>query len=191
MNFLKTTVIGGLVFLVPLVVLGLIIIKAIGFMLVIAEPMARFLPVDSIGGIALINVVALLIVLLICFLAGLVARSERAQKLVNAAEDKILQRIPGYTMIKGVKTALKPDDDTDLRPVLVSFSSSARLGLEVERVGENRSVVYFPESPNAWSGIVKIVPVDRVRYVDIPVMSVIEHAEQLGHGTGKLLADGV
>jgi uncharacterized membrane protein len=94
-------------------------------------------------------------------------------------------------MIKGVKSALKPDDDTDPKPVLVSFGSSARLGLEIERVGEDRCVVYFPESPNAWSGIVKIVPVDRVRYVETPVMSVIEHAEQMGRGTGKLLAGGV
>jgi uncharacterized membrane protein len=191
MKFLKTTVIGGLFFLVPLVVLGLIIFKAIGFMLVVAEPMARFLPIDSFAGIAVVNIVALLVVVLICFLAGLVARSERAQKLVNAAEDKFLQRIPGYTMIKGVKSALKPDDDTDPKPVLVSFGSSARLGLEIERVGEDRCVVYFPESPNAWSGIVKIVPVDRVRYVETPVMSVIEHAEQMGRGTGKLLAGGV
>jgi uncharacterized membrane protein len=191
MKFLKTTVIGGLFFLVPLVILGLIIIKAIGFMLVVAEPLAHFLPFDSIGGIALINIVALLIVVLICFLAGLVARSERAQNLANIVEDKIMQRIPGYMMIKGFKSALKPDGETDPKPVLVSFSNSKRLGLEIERVGEDRSVVYFPESPNAWSGIVKILPVECVRYIDIPVMSVIEQAELLGRGTGKLLAGRV
>ena len=191
MNFLKTTVIGGLIFLVPLVILGLIIAKAISFMMVLAEPMADIMPVDSIGGIALVNVVALLIVIMICFLAGLVARSRRARKLAETVEEKILQRIPGYMMIKGVKTALKPDDDTDLKPVLVSFGSSARLGLEIERTGDNQSVVYFPGSPNAWSGIVQIVSSDQARYLDVPLMSVIERAEQLGHGTGKLLAGGV
>ncbi len=49
MNFLKTTLIGGLLFLVPLMVLGVVIGKAIGFMLVIAEPMANFVPMDSLG----------------------------------------------------------------------------------------------------------------------------------------------
>ena len=54
MNFLKTTVIGGLLFLVPLVVLGLVVAKAISVMLVVAEPMAAIFPLDSIGGLALV-----------------------------------------------------------------------------------------------------------------------------------------
>jgi len=190
MNFLKTTVIGGLIFLVPMVVLGLVIGKAISVMLVIAEPMAGILPVDSVGGIAIVNVIALAIVVLVCFLAGLVARTGFAQKLADTAESTILQKIPGYTLIKGLATALSPDENVDLKPALVSLGSTARIGLEVERVGDDRAVVYFPGSPNAWSGIVQIVPADQVKYIDSPMMSVIEHAEQLGRGTHDLLAGG-
>jgi uncharacterized membrane protein len=190
MNFLKTTIIGGLIFLVPMVVLGLVIGKAIGIMLVIAEPMADILPVDSVGGIAMVNVIAIAIVVLVCFLAGLVARTGLAQKLADTAESTILQKIPGYTLIKGLATALSPDENVDLKPALVSLGSTARIGLEVERVGDDRAVVYFPGSPNAWSGIVQIVPADQVKYIDSPMMSVIEHAEQLGRGTHDLLAGG-
>jgi len=114
MNFLKTTVIGGLIFLVPMVVLGLVIGKAISVMLVIAEPMAGILPVDSVGGIAIVNVIALAIVVLVCFLAGLVARTGFAQKLADTAESTILQKIPGYTLIKGLATALSPDENVGL-----------------------------------------------------------------------------
>jgi len=188
MNFLKTTVIGGLIFLVPMVVLGLVIGKAISVMLVIAEPMAGILPVDSVGGIAMVNIIALAIIVLVCFLAGLVARTGFAQKLADTAESTILQKIPGYTLIKGLATALSPDENVDLKPALVSLGSTARIGLEVERVGDDRAVVYFPGSPNAWSGIVQIVPADQVKYIDSPMMSVIEHAEQLGRGTHDLLA---
>jgi len=188
MNFLKTTVIGGLIFLVPMVVLGLVIGKAIGIMLVIAEPMAGILPIDSVGGIALVNLIAIFIVVLVCFLAGIVARTGLAQKLADTAESTILQRIPGYTLIKGIATALNPDENVDLKPALVSLGSAARLGLEVERVGDDRVVVYFPGSPNAWSGIVQIVPAEQVEHINTPMMSIIEHAEQLGRGTHDLLA---
>jgi len=51
--FIMTTVIGGLLFLVPVVFLVIILGKAVGFMMVIAEPMADFLPVDTVGGVAL------------------------------------------------------------------------------------------------------------------------------------------
>lgn len=188
MNFLKTTLIGGLLFLVPLMVLGVVIGKAIGFMLLIAEPMANFVPMDSIGGIALANLIAVAIVVLICFIAGLIARSAAAQKLAATAESMILQRIPGYTLIKGLAGALSPDENTDLKPALVSLGGSERVGLEVERIGADRVVVYFPGSPNAWSGIVQIVASDQVKSLNIPMMSVIEHAEQLGRGAHDLLA---
>ena len=99
MNFLKTTVIGGLVFLVPLVVLGLVIGKAIGVMLIVAEPMASFLPVDSIGGVALANLIALACIVLICFLAGLLANEAGEAGLARtlwdraqAGEPEILRR---------------------------------------------------------------------------------------------------
>jgi uncharacterized membrane protein len=188
MNFFKTTLIGGLIFLVPVVVVGMIVFKAIGFMLVIAEPMARFLPVDSVGGIALANIIAVLIVLLLCFVAGLLALTAPAQKMAAKAEGMILQKIPGYTFLKGITTSLSPDDNVDLHPVLVTFHDTSRIGLEVERIGDDRTAVYFPSSPNAWSGYVQIVSIDQIRRIEAPMMSVIDHAEQLGRGTHKLLA---
>ncbi len=162
--------------------------KAVGILLVVAEPMARFLPVDSVGGVALANLIAVAILLLVCFLAGLVARTIPAQKLATTAESAILQRIPGYTLLKGLTSTLSPDENADLKPVLVSLGSTARIGLEVERVGEDRVAVYFPGSPNAWSGIVQIVSADQIQFLDVPMMSLVQIAEQLGRGTHELLA---
>ncbi len=54
-NFIITTVIGGLVFLVPLMFLVFIVGKAVSFMMVIAKPLADWLPVDTVGGVALAN----------------------------------------------------------------------------------------------------------------------------------------
>ncbi len=188
-EFLKTTILGGLIFLVPMVALGLILGKAIGIMLVIAEPMANFIPLDAIGGVALANLIAAAIVLLLCFLAGLLARTTPARKLAESAESKILQKIPGYTLIKGITSNLHPEENAKMTPVLVSLASTARIGLEVERVGDDEVAVYFPNSPNAWSGIVQIVPADQVKPLDKPMMSVIDHAEQLGRGTQDMLGD--
>jgi hypothetical protein len=60
----KTTLIGGAVFLVPVMIVIMILGKAVSVMLLIAQPMAALLPVDTVGGIALANVIALLCVLL-------------------------------------------------------------------------------------------------------------------------------
>jgi len=73
-HFILTTIIGSVIFLIPAVVLAVVIIKAFGFMMIIAESMADLLPVDSIGGMAPANLIALLAVVLVCFLAGLPAQ---------------------------------------------------------------------------------------------------------------------
>ena len=78
-HFIFTTVIGGLIFLVPIVVLALVIAKAMGFMMVVAQPMAEWLPIDTIGGVALANVLAILALIVACFLAGLLARQALAE----------------------------------------------------------------------------------------------------------------
>ena len=51
-QFVKTTVIGGLVFLVPLIIFIVIIGKAFGIMKTLAIPFAAWLPIDSVAGIA-------------------------------------------------------------------------------------------------------------------------------------------
>ena len=83
MKFLKTTIVGGLLFLVPVVAVVVIIGKALSFMEAVAEPVARFLPIDSLGGVAIVNVVAAVIVLLVSFLAGLLARTKPARKFAE------------------------------------------------------------------------------------------------------------
>ena len=57
--------------------------KAAGFMMVIAQPLAAWIPVDTIGGIALANLIAIAAVIVLCFLAGLVARQALAGKFVK------------------------------------------------------------------------------------------------------------
>ena len=50
-SFLKATIVGGLVFLLPLVFIVLIIGKALKISMVVAEPLGRLIPIDQVGGI--------------------------------------------------------------------------------------------------------------------------------------------
>ena len=68
-HFVKTTVIGGLLFMVPVVVLFLVLSEARGLMLMVAEPMAGWFPVEVVGGVALANIIAAVALVLVCFIA--------------------------------------------------------------------------------------------------------------------------
>ena len=187
MKFLKTTIIGGLLFLVPVVAVVMIVGKALSVMQAVAEPVAEVLPIDSLGGVAIVNVIAAVIVLLISFLAGLLARTKPAQKFASTIENAVLQKIPGYTLVKGVTNKLTSPDTEGIHSVLVSFGHSSRVSIEIERVSKNRVVVYIPSSPNPWTGEVHVVNADQVERLDCPITTVIEHVEQLGGGSSRYL----
>jgi len=96
----KTSIIGGLIFLVPIIVMTLILGKAFKLMIVVAKPLSALIPLDSIGGIALANVVAVLAILLCCLVAGNIAKSDFARQISRSIESKLLLAIPGYTFVK-------------------------------------------------------------------------------------------
>ncbi len=187
MRFLQNTVLAGLVFFVPVVVIVLVVVEAGEFMLLVAEPLAGFVPVDTIGGIALANVIAGIIVLTLCFLGGLMARLERIRRLVESAEYALLSRIPGYSLMKEMTNALTPDSKAHMKPVLVTRGASSRIGLEVERTQDHRVAVYLPGSPNAWAGVVEVFDAEQVTVLDAPIDAVFAHTQTLGRGVRDLL----
>ena len=187
MRFIKTTVIGGLLFLVPVIVVIMVVGKALSLMMAVAEPMAAWFPIESLGGVAVANVVAALLILLLCFVAGLLARTRPAKRFARGVEDSVLQKIPGYSLVKGITSSLSEDEAEDMHVALVSLGYSSRVGVEIERLGGERVVVYFPGAPNAWAGEVHVVGAEQVERLDCPLTTFIDHAERLGRGSGSYL----
>lgn len=185
-DFLVTTLIGGAVFLVPVGVVLYIGYQAVLVMRVVAEPLARWINVDTVAGVALANLIALAAVIAICFIAGLLARHTVAGPLVKKL-DALLINVPGYSMIRGIKSGFDAEEQATMKPVLLTLGSAQRIGLEVQQLSDGRSMIYLPSSPNTWSGITQVLPADQVTYLEIPVTKVMELTEQFGYGVDELL----
>jgi len=69
LQFLKTTVIGGLVFLMSVIVIIVVSGKAQQSSRKVAEPLAASTPIDSIAGIALADVIGGVVPVVHCFAA--------------------------------------------------------------------------------------------------------------------------
>ena len=183
-----TTVIGGLLFLVPVAFLVFMLTQVFGFMLVIAAPMADWLPVDTVGGIALANLIAVVAIILVCFLAGLIARNAMATGVVKKLESRVLMKIPGYAIIKGIKGGFDKGESNHFKPVALALGSAERIGFETQKLSDGRSIVFIPSVPNAFSGITQILPADQITYLDVPITMVMEYIEKYGVGVEDLLA---
>jgi uncharacterized membrane protein len=188
MTFLRTTLIGGVVFLVPISVLILIFGKAYKLMVRVSEPLSRWLPVETIAGIAKANLLALIAIILVCFVAGLLYKSRIMSRLVRSLESGFLNLIPGYIFIKGFTDGLVDDDEEHLTPIMVRFDDAWQVAFQVEVLADNRVVLFLPGAPNPWSGSIMIMSEDRVQPIETTMAGAIRNLRSLGRGSRELLS---
>ena len=99
-QFLRTTILGGLFFLVPIVVLIVIPAKAFDYAKKVLNAVFGYIPAaaDLTAGAATLLAVAL--VALVCVLAGLLAHTVTAHRLIDALQSSLLSKIPAYDYLK-------------------------------------------------------------------------------------------
>lgn len=189
-RFLKTTVLGGIVFLVPIIIFIVVVGKALELTYQLTTPLAALLRTDSDTDPTVARLLALAVLVLICFVAGLLAKTALAGEFVRFLEVNILDRIPAYALLKTkAESVLSAEDAESLRPVLARFDDSWQLALEVERIAGGKVVVFLPGAPDPWSGSVCILTDDRVTTLDITIKSAAALMKRLGKGSADVLRE--
>ncbi|WP_299932105.1 hypothetical protein [uncultured Pelagimonas sp.] len=187
---LRTTVIGGIIFLVPLVFILIILNKAYGFAFKIAKPISKVIPIETLGGVALANILAGLAVFLVCYGAGVMARSSIIAAQVEKLDHFLTRAIPTYHSTK--RGFIDSIDDTSIednwQAVLIGEPSGQRtLGFETERLSNGDSVVFQPNSPNTRNGTVMTVPRSQIERIDIAPRDMSAVLKSYGAGASKKL----
>ena len=151
----------------------------------IAKLVDQFIPIKSVLGIATANILAVLLIILVCFLFGLLASNKRIDHFKKLIETNVLMKIPGYLFIKAYTKGLELNEKEhhELDPVLVLFDDNAQLGFLVEKKEKGLSSVFMPGAPNPWSGTVAYMTEDRIEPLDISVSEAVRCVRRLGRGT--------
>lgn len=181
---MKTTILGGILFLAPLAVIAILLGKVYQIGLLVAAPVDQLIPVSRIGGVALVNILAIVLIVLVCFFAGLVARSQFMSLRVRKVDDLLVDVIPTYAVFKGMLGSMSRSEDiaTLMKPVIAKFDDYDQIAFEIER--DDRQVVLFiPGSPSAWSGTTIVVTVDRVQPLNLPTHQAVKLMRVMGRGT--------
>lgn len=184
-RFLRTTVIGGLLVLVPGYFSVLLLAKAAAGVMALLKPVTALLPdeIHQLRGLA-----AALLVLLACFVLGLVAQTFVGRALLGAFERRVLEKLPGFTLIRGFAQRLSGrSSDEQFQPVLVEMEEALTPAFVVEELADGRVVVLVPSVPTPAAGSLYILPRARVHRVDVPVAQAISVITRWGAGTAKLV----
>jgi uncharacterized membrane protein len=183
-EFTKTTLIGGVLVVVPLWLSVLLLAKALGGVFALISPVTAQLPPD----LQLSRVVAVLIVVAVCFVAGLLVRTGPGLRAKTALDHYLLDRIPGYTLLRGLAGRITGHGEGDTFAVaLVEIEEALVPAFIVEEHPDGRFTVFVPSVPTPAAGSVYILDPARVHLVDVPFTKAISVISKWGAGSRDLL----
>lgn len=158
-GYIKTTVLGGLIFLLPIAATVVIIVKAGRMALDAASPLADKLPLPKGEAVIVIYILGAIALVVVAFAAGVYAKSLPIEKKVMPfLENRFLRKLPPYAAARKYAERLAGlEGNSDLQPVLVRFVNSWQVAFIVEKLDDSHIWVFAPHAPDAVSGSIHLV----------------------------------
>ena len=189
LEFLKTTAIGGLFVLLPVLLLYLLLAEALGLIVALATPIADLFPKGTFEKINHPVAMGLILIMGISFLVGLALRSESGRRLGRWIELTVLDRLPVYKALKRLTTGFTETgkDGAFKTAVLNSPGGEREIVYIVEDHGNGYLTVLQPWAPTSFSGSVKVFNQDRLEVLDAKLGDASRVLSHWGVGVRELL----
>jgi len=183
-EFTKTTLVGGLLVVLPIYATALLLAKTAMGLFAIVSPVTNQIP----ASVHWRGLAAWAILIVACFLAGLVVRTGPGLRAKNAFEKAVLEKIPGYSLIRGLAGRVTgTQDDETFAVALVEIEDALVPAFIVEELADGSYTVFVPSVPTPAAGAIYILPRERVHPVDVPFTSGVAVVSKWGAGAGALL----
>ena len=179
----KTTLIGGLLVVLPIYLSILLLAKTLSGLIALVSPVTATIPAAA----QFREVIAILIIILVCLVAGIVIRTRPGRAAKRALERSVLEKIPGYGVVRGLTERIAGRDSAGaFKPALVELEDALAPAFIIEELADGRYTVLVPSVPTPAAGALFILPRERVHPVDVPFAQVVGIISKWGTGTGEM-----
>ena len=184
-EFLRTTLVGGVLVLLPIYLLLLVILKMLSAAMQLIAPIMADMPATA----HFPGLLAALVIIVACFIAGLVVRTGPGKRAIGTLQRQLLEKIPGYKMLRNLVSRVSGDEDIQtFLPALVEIEEALVPAVIVEALPDGRFVVLVPSVPTPFAGALYVLPAARVHRVNVPLRRLLQVYSKWGEGTGELVA---
>lgn len=179
-NFLKNVFLKGLLVMIPILVLYIALRELIEIMVGFATPIADLFPPDTFDVEHQTEILAGMLIVGTALFFGLLATAGPLNRAGSWLEDKTLNKLPMYRMLKSFVAAfLDIQDEKSFQPALLDCADgSSEPVYIIEETVSGDAVVMCPWTPTPFAGSLKIVPKARLRKVQV---SLDEYSLTLTH----------
>jgi len=190
-RFIRTTILGGLLILLPVTVLTIIFTVFSGVYNVIKEPLdplAALCPFQTLGGVSIAALMSVALIVFLCFLAGLVIRTAWARRMLARFDAHFIGKVPFYTLVRSLLFEIFGRQyETGVTYVLARVQGGWQAGVMMEELENGWLVVFIPQIPNVFSGTLFYLTPDRVKRLETTSVAILKAMARFGLGSRALL----
>lgn len=184
-EFVTSTLVGGLLIVVPVYLAVLLLLKGMKSVGTVVRPFAALLP----DWIPAEDFFSLLLVLALCFLVGIAVRTRPGRALRERMEILFFERLPGYGLLRSLTQRLAGDTDEEAwTPVLVEIEDALVPAFIIEELDDDQFTIFVPSVPTPLAGAVYVLRRERVHILDVPFTQAIRSLSRWGSGSRELVA---
>lgn len=184
MNFIRRTLIGGLLVVLPVTGILILLKRAFAAIHETFAPFAAKLPFEAEfpGLWAIVALVAL------SFLAGLILQIGPVRRLAAAGSNRLAERYPFFRFLLGFgQNLVGHTGDQPLKAALAEIEEALVPAFVVEELADGRYVVFVPSAPSPVQGSVYILDRQRVHLLDVSAGRVARCVSHWGVGSAELV----
>jgi uncharacterized membrane protein len=184
-DFVVSTLVGGLLILVPLYLAVLLLLKAMASLAGIVAPLAKLLP----EWFPAAQVLSIALVLVVAFLIGVALRTGVGRIVRERIETSFFERIPGYALLRSLTQQLAGQGKENVwKPALVEIEEALVPAFIIEVHDDGRFTVFVPSVPTPLAGAVYVLTPERVHPLDVPFTQGVKPLSRWGSGCKELVA---
>jgi uncharacterized membrane protein len=189
-HFVRTTVLGGVVVLLPILIMVFVVRWLFVYVTNLIEPFASAVTDTVTIPSVVADMVVIGLILLVCFFVGLVVKTKVGTWLIEGLEDGLLRKAPGYSTIKETVVQLLGREKSPFSTVALVelFGSKTMVSAFVTDAHPDGSyTVFVPTGPNPTSGMIYHVESKYVHIVAVPVEETMRSIISCGAGSSRLI----
>ncbi len=189
-NFIRTSMFGGLVVLMPVIVFFLVVRWLYRVLTDVIYPLTSVLVEKTALQQLLADVLVIASILSICFLIGVFVKTHMGNLIFRGVENATLRYAPGYSMIKETVMMLFGRSKSPFSAVALvrPFSSETMMTAFItDEHPDGSFTVFIPTAPNPTSGNIYHLPGERVHVVDVPVDEALRTILSCGIGSTNMI----
>ena len=193
-NFFRTTLLGGVIFILPAIILILAFKWLFGVVGNAIAPLTNLvvetLPMPQEYNRPVAILIVLAVIITGCFFFGLFVRTKLGLMIFNGVENSLLSKAPGYKMIKETVNHLlgkKASPFSSVALVRLYDNDTLMTAFITDRHENGRVTVFVPTGPNPTSGFIYHLNQSQVHPVSVSVESAMRSVISCGAGSAELV----